>query len=280
MTGYRIGLYEKSMPDELSLEEKLLAAKNAGYDYLEMSIDESDWRLQRLNWPDDEIRKLQDAMLRTGIRIESICFSAQRRFPLGSGLPGAEEKALELLHKAILLASKLGVRIIQTQGYDCYYGEESSFSTKERFFRNLRTGTAIAARYGVILGMETMENDFMNTTEKAMYYVQEINSPYLTVYPDIGNISNATQYVCKDLRTGKGHISAAHIKETVPGKFREIPFGEGQVDFPSQIRTLLDQGVCRFTAEFWYKKDSDWKEILKYNREFIKKQFAIAETYR
>mgnify|MGYP000609363444 CR=1 FL=1 len=30
MEGYRLGLYEKAMPDELSLEEKLLLAKKSG----------------------------------------------------------------------------------------------------------------------------------------------------------------------------------------------------------------------------------------------------------
>ena len=30
MEGYRLGLYEKAMPDELSLEEKLLLAKKIG----------------------------------------------------------------------------------------------------------------------------------------------------------------------------------------------------------------------------------------------------------
>lgn len=278
MTAYRLGLYEKAMPNELEWEEKLNSAKKAGYDFVEMSIDESDQRIERLFWSDSNISKLNDIMQKTGIGIESICFSAQRRFPLGSGLPQAESKALELLKRAIILSSKLGIRIIQVQGYDCYYGEESSISTKERFFRNLRIGTLLAASYGIILGIETMENDFLNTTEKAMYYVNEINSPYLTVYPDIGNISNATQYVCKDLRTGKGHISAAHLKETVPGKFREIPYGTGQVDFPMTIKTLLELGVRRFTAEFWHKDGTDWQKVLKENRDFLDAQFKRAQS--
>ena len=36
MEGYRLGLYEKAMPDELSLEEKLLLAKKIGFDYVEI----------------------------------------------------------------------------------------------------------------------------------------------------------------------------------------------------------------------------------------------------
>ena len=65
----------------------------------------------------------------------------------------------------------------------------------------------------------------MNTVEKAMNYVKKIDSPYLGVYPDCGNITNAaTKYnknVIEDLRSGKGHIMAVHLKETKPGKFRE-----------------------------------------------------------
>ena len=42
------------------------------------------------------------------------------------------------------------------------------------------------------LGFETMETPFMDTVEKSMEYVNKINSPYLGVYPDIGNLKNAS----------------------------------------------------------------------------------------
>jgi L-ribulose-5-phosphate 3-epimerase len=249
---YRLGVYEKSMPDTLSLEEKLLTAKNAGYDFIELSVDESDAKIARLGWSDDKIASILEAERKAGIRFESICFSAQRKYPLGSRIADEAQEAKKLFHQAVLFAMKMGIRIIQLQGYDCYYNETTNASTKENFFRNLRKSTLLAAQYGVTLGLETMENDFMNTVEKAMYYVSLINSPYLQVYPDIGNISNATQYVCKDIRTGAGHIASAHLKETVPGKFREIPYGSGNVDFPSAIAALYEGGVRRYVAEFWY----------------------------
>ena len=43
---YRLGLYEKSMPSTLTWVEKLTIAKKSGFDYLEISIDESDANLQ------------------------------------------------------------------------------------------------------------------------------------------------------------------------------------------------------------------------------------------
>ena len=47
-TEYYLGLYEKSMPNTLSWEEKLEVVKEAGFDYLEMSIDETEENLQDL----------------------------------------------------------------------------------------------------------------------------------------------------------------------------------------------------------------------------------------
>lgn len=271
---YRLGVYEKATPAELSWEERLEAAMEAGFDYIEMSIDETDMRMSRLDWCDEQIYELLETEKRVGIPIETICFSAQRKYPLGSRK--WEKEAKELLRKGVLFARKMGIRIIQTQGYDCYYEETSDKTTRERFYRNLEEGTMFAASHGVMLAMETMENDFMNTVEKAMHSVNRVNSPYLQVYPDIGNISNATKDVAGDITTGRGHIAAAHLKETVIGKFREIPYGTGQVDFPGAIAKLYEHGVRRYVAEYWYCGEENWREIARSNREFLDRQFEKA----
>ena len=39
MKKYSLGLYEKAMPGTLDWKEKLEAAKEAGYDFVEISID-------------------------------------------------------------------------------------------------------------------------------------------------------------------------------------------------------------------------------------------------
>lgn len=50
--SYEQGLYEKSMPDHLSLKEKLHICKKYQFDYLELSIDESGEKLARLDFPE------------------------------------------------------------------------------------------------------------------------------------------------------------------------------------------------------------------------------------
>lgn len=61
MTPYLLGLYEKSMPGTLSIPEKLSEARQAGFDFLELSIDETDEKLARLEWGRKEIRQVLDA---------------------------------------------------------------------------------------------------------------------------------------------------------------------------------------------------------------------------
>ena len=46
---YTLGLYEKSMPSQLGWKEKLEAAKGAGFDFVEISIDETEEKLGRLD---------------------------------------------------------------------------------------------------------------------------------------------------------------------------------------------------------------------------------------
>jgi len=271
---YKLGLYEKSMPNGLSLREKLEVTAKTGYDYLELSIDETDEKLSRLDWTTDEINTLKDAIKDTEVPIKSICLSGHRKYPLGSRDKSVQKRSLEIMQKAVTLASTLGVAIIQLAGYDVYY-EKSGDDTQEIFGENLVKAVKMAAKEGVLLGFETMETNFLDTVEKAMFWVNKINSPYLQVYPDIGNLTNAAKLYgtspTDDLSKGMGHIVAVHLKETKPGIYREVPYGNGHVDFDSMTKISHDMGVRMFVGEFWYTGEENWQEILCENNVFLRK---------
>ena len=121
--GYTLGLYEKAMPAELNWKEKLTAAGRAGFDFVEISIDETDEKLRRLDMSRDERMELVSLMAETGVPIRSMCLSGHRKYPFGSGDPEICRRSMEIMEKAILLADDLGIRIIQLAGYDVYYEE-------------------------------------------------------------------------------------------------------------------------------------------------------------
>lgn len=246
-----IGIYEKALPDSFTWEEKFMAAKKAGFDYMELSIDESDERLARLDWTDEEIETFRSVMRFTGISIPTMCLSGHRKYPFGSKDPEIRARAMEIMEKAISLSVKLGIRCIQLAAYDVYY-EDSDDETKRLFLEGMKEAVAMASRAGVILAMEIMDTEFVGTIVRAMHYLKEIPSSYFKIYPDMGNLSNFSKDVGGEFELGLSETVAIHVKETKPGIFKEVPFGEGEVRFTEIFRKLKElnyQGM--FLIEMW-----------------------------
>jgi len=131
-----VGIYEKALPASLSWDERLSMAGAAGYDFVEMSIDESDAKLARLDWSESEIASMRTAIANAGVPIFTMGLSAHRKYPLGSADPELRRKAFEIFRQTIELASELGVKVIQVMGYDVFY-EPSTPDSGARFLEGL-----------------------------------------------------------------------------------------------------------------------------------------------
>ena len=252
-----IGIYEKATPKNFTWRERLAFAKELGFDFVEMSVDESDSRLARLDWTKKERLDVVQAIYETGIRIPSICFSGHRRYPLGSNDPKTEATSLEMMKKCIELAQDLGVRTIQLAGYDVYY-EEKSPVTRARFIKNLRIACDWAEEAQVILAIEIMDDPFLNSIEKYLAVEKEIDSPYLFVYPDTGNVSAWHNDLWSEFYNGHKSIAALHLKDTYAvtenskGQFRDVPFGDGCVDWEAMFAILKKTNYNGpFLIEMW-----------------------------
>jgi L-ribulose-5-phosphate 3-epimerase len=246
-----IGLYEKALPSQLTIAEKLKITKQAGYDFFELSIDESDAKLARLTWDKTQRKALVNQAWQADLPILSICLSGHRKFSMGSSDPITRQRAMDIMKQAIQFAADIGIRIIQLAGYDVYY-EPSTPTTRQLFLDGLKAGVDWAAKAGVMLAIEIMDYELMNSIKKAMQYVKQLNSPWLNVYPDIGNMSAWGVDPNEDFDLGKGHIVAIHIKETKPGIYRDVRFGAGTVDFEKMFAKLAQIGYRGpFLIEMW-----------------------------
>lgn len=83
MKEYEIGLYEKAIRNSLSWKEKLLCAKECGYDYLELCVDASDERIARIYMSREERFELLELMYETKLPIRSMSVSALTKYALG-----------------------------------------------------------------------------------------------------------------------------------------------------------------------------------------------------
>lgn len=273
----KIGIYEKALPKNITWLERLTLAKQLDFDFVEMSIDETDERLSRLNWSVAERQEIVKSIWESGVSIKSICLSGHRRYPLGSKDPMVQEKALIMMEKAIDLAFDLGVRVLQLAGYDVYY-EEKSVETRENFIRNLKKAVTFASEKQVILAIEIMDDPFINSITRFLEIKKEISSPWLKVYPDLGNLTAwAENDVGLELEIGISEIVAIHLKDTLavtptfPGKFKKVPFGKGCVDFKGCFKTLnrLDyKGV--FLIEMWSEDKLDFISDIQKAQTFLR----------
>ena len=246
-----LGIYEKAFPSDYSWEQILRGAKEAGYDFVEMSIDESPGRLARLDWSPEERNDINKLIHETGIRIWGMGLSAHRKYPLGSASDDVRNRALEIFQKAINLAVDLGIRIIQVMGYDEFY-EPSDQDTHRRFREGLCTGIDWASQAGVMLALENVDTELVNSAEKAMSFVKEFNSPWFQIYPDIGNMNAFGFDPLKQLMLTKGHLVGVHVKDTRPGELRGVPLGAGTVPVLDAFRQLANSGYSGpILMEMW-----------------------------
>ncbi|ENT8518164.1 L-ribulose-5-phosphate 3-epimerase [Raoultella ornithinolytica] len=271
-----LGIYEKALPAGGRWLDRLRLAKKLGFDFVEMSVDETDARLERLDWSRELRLELVNAIAETGVRVPSMCLSAHRRFPLGSEDDAVRAQGLEIMRKAIQLAQDVGIRVIQLAGYDVYY-QEANNETRRRFRDGLKESVEMASRAQVTLAMEIMDYPLMNSISKALGYAHYLNNPWFQLYPDIGNLSAWDNDVQMELQAGMGHIVAVHVKDTKPGVFKNVPFGEGVVDFERCFETLKQTGYCGpYLIEMWSETTDDPAAEVAKARDWVMARMASA----
>ena len=258
-----VGIYEKALPKNLGWAERFAAAKAAGYDFLELSVDETPERMARLDWSLAERLEFFRLSREAGVPVPSMCLSGHRKIPFGSADPAIRAQADEFMEKAIRFACDTGIRVIQLAGYDVYY-EPTTLESRERYYEGMERALEVAARHQVMLGLEIMDTPFQNSITKYLKLKERLPSPWFKVYPDLGNLTAWGNDLAHELAIGIDHIVGVHVKETkpvgpnFPGAFRDIPFGEGTVDFVHCFQTLHELGYAGpFLIEMWTEKAAD-----------------------
>ncbi|MHB9857107.1 L-ribulose-5-phosphate 3-epimerase [Streptomyces sp. YIM S03343] len=264
-----VGIYEKALPAGRPWPETLADAAAAGYEFVEISIDESDERLARLRWTPQQRRAFRAATQDTGIRVPTICLSAHRRFALGSADPQVRGKARDILRDALQLAVDLGVRVVQLAGYYVYY-EPHRPDSRARYVDAVAQGTDWAAGLGVSLGIENVDGPDINSVSRALEVVREIDCPWLQLYPDIGNLAENQLDVVAELRLAEGRALGFHVKDVRVGEPRRVPFGGGIAPLGAAMRELARQGYAgSLLVEMWNDDAPDWRERCQEARRYL-----------
>ena len=159
-------------------------------------------------------------------------------------------------------------KIIQIPACDVPKKSIRDKDSNEDFINNLADAIELAQKEGIIIGIENMEDEYANTIEKCTKITKQINSTYLKIYPDAGNLTNAfkgdLEKIKNDFEKGRGNLIAFHLKEVREEKYGGLFYGDGIVDFQELIKHAYLNGSRRFVMEYWYTGNKKWeKDIAK-----------------
>jgi L-ribulose-5-phosphate 3-epimerase/hexulose-6-phosphate isomerase len=246
-----LGIYEKALRWTGDWDDLFADARRAGFSFVDLSVDETPERKARLDWSPETRQRVREAAARQGVQLGGICLSVHRAVGPGSADPGVRTEADRIFAQGIDLCHDLGVPVLQVAGYYAYY-ESADPGQRERYVASLRRAIPRAARAGVLLGIENVDGHDVTSISRGMNIVREIDSPWLQLYPDIGNIAEQQLDEIEELRSGEGHMLAIHLKDVRVGEPRRVPMGEGIANFPKAFTELVRQAWSgRMMIEMW-----------------------------
>ncbi|WP_236263180.1 L-ribulose-5-phosphate 3-epimerase [Actinomyces sp. zg296] len=254
--GLSLGIYEKALRGPAPVtppqwRDFLAQVAQGGFSFLDLSIDESPEREARLDWSPEQWRAVRRAAEDAGVMIGGICLSIHRRIAPGSADPATRQRAREVMAQGLHACHEVGAPVLQIAGYYCFYEEPGPDSA--RWYADLLVESVpLAARLGVVMGIENVDGVGVTSITRAMELVEEIDSPFLQVYPDLGNIAEQGLDPRVEIPAGRGHMVAMHAKDVRRGEPRRVEMGTGIVDWDLSFSLLADQGWAgRLMIEMW-----------------------------
>jgi len=198
----------------------------------------------------------------------------------GSGTPDTVGAVVSAAAPRRGCRADTGIRTIQLAGYYVYY-EPHDAGSMERYRDGLAQGLEWACQSGVMLALENVDGNDVDSITKAMIFVEQFDSPWFQVYPDVGNLGEHGLDVCAELERGRGHLVGLHVKDTRPGEPRRVPFGQGVVPFVDAFRKLAEMRyVGPVMLEMWNDDSPDALRIVREAREWVIARMVKAGLWR
>jgi len=239
----------------MTVAECMAMARDAGYDGIELSLDEEGEI--SLDSSEKEILEIKKIAEDQGIEIASLATGLYWAYPVTSSDPGIRQKSKDIVRKQLEIAACLGtdgILVVPGAVAGLDPGSEVvqydvAYNRALEAFAELK---AEAESFKVSIGLENVWNKFLLSPLEMRDFIDRIDSPYVGAYLDVGNIIY-TGYPEHWIRILGKRIKKVHFKDYRRGVGTLEGFVDllaGDVNFPEVIRALNDIGYDDYvTAE-------------------------------
>jgi L-ribulose-5-phosphate 3-epimerase len=231
------------LPRALPYAERFAIARDAGFDAIEMQT------IAR----EDEAAEIRDAATKIGLRIHSVMNADHWRFPLSSGDRDVVGRSVAGMETSLRNAALWGADAVllvpavvdQTTSY------RDAWTRSQQVIRERLL--PLARELKVIVAVEEVWNRFLLSPLECARYIDELDSPWLKAYFDVGNIV-FYGYPQDWIRTLGARIAKVHLKDfhldRPNGRFAWTNVGDGDIDW-REVRRAFDEVGYRgyFTTE-------------------------------
>ncbi|MGH7127082.1 MAG: sugar phosphate isomerase/epimerase family protein [Planctomycetaceae bacterium] len=220
---------------DLSLHEKFQLLKAIGYDGIELNSPNG--------FTTDEVLAARDE---TGLPIHGVVDSVHWKQTLSDPNPDVRAEGVEALKTALRDAKAYGATSVllvpAVVNQDVSYADAYKRSQAE-----IKKALPLAEELGIRILLENVWNNFLLSPLETARYVDELDSPMMGVYFDVGNV---VRYGWPEhwIQTLGRRIAKLDIKEysrdkqMKEGLYKgfQVEIGEGDCDWPA-VRTALDE---------------------------------------
>jgi hexulose-6-phosphate isomerase len=279
------GINRLSFPMAMNIEECMRLAKTVGFSGFEpvMSMKGE----LSLESTDDDILRVAAAAEKIGITLTSLCQAQHRHYTLTNNSASIRQKAKLAILRQIDIARLLGVNTILTVPgavflppltvnepealkRDFFAGSEViDYDTAyERSLAAYRELAVYAEEKGVVVGVENIWNGFLLSPLEMRAFIDEIGSPWVKVYFDVGNITAAHGFAEHWIKILGDRICMVHIKDYrrwVGTRNGYVDLYSGDVDFGKVMAALRRIGYGGWLNAELFPQYKDFGESAVYS---------------
>jgi L-ribulose-5-phosphate 3-epimerase len=224
-------------PGSMSMEDQFKLAGDMGLDGMEVGPTSDA----------NELRAMRAASEKSGVRIHSIIYGGWKAL-LSSPDPAVVEQGMKQTSDAIKCAKELGADNVllvpaRVDGVTRYV------EAYDRSQKQIRKLIPEAEKAKVMILVENVWNNFLLSPLEFARFIDEINSPWVQAYFDVGNVV-AFGWPEDWIRTLGHRIKKVHLKDFTRGPRQWVNLRDGDVNWPEVRKALAEVGYGGYlTAE-------------------------------
>ena len=221
------------LPRELPYGERFAMASAAGFQAIEMQT------IARA----EEAAEIREEAKKTKLRIHSVMNADHWRFPLSSDDRASVDKSVAGMETSLRNAALWGADtvLLVPAVVDRSTSYRDAWVRSQRVIRERLL--PLARDLKVTIAVEEVWNKFLLSPIEFARYVDELDSPWLKAYFDVGNVV-FYGFPQDWIRTLGARIAKVHLKDfqldRASGRFAWKNLGEGDIDWPEVQRAFAD----------------------------------------